>query len=279
MAREDAVVNTELTEAPFEVYTEDDPDIPEEFRPQEAAKERDYEREVAELKEQLARVTGGETSKREVAEAIKGVVEEQARARMEEQKEQGVPKAQRKTLGELKKELSKKFFSDPTAAMEEYVEAYVAERVAPAFKQLYDQVLETGATAGQSAAVRDEQQKFIMEKYGAEVQTAYRKNGGNYQAALRQVTVDHVDDVVKFRLEQSGADVGSSGGSEGGGADPRIAGQGRNVNPEGAGKPKRRGVVLSRGDRERLQQEANEKGLEFQAYVSYLERKGKLKRG
>jgi len=182
-----------------------------------------------------------------------------------EQAEAG--KATAKTTAEpweaVKKRLSKSFYDDPVAAMEEAMKYMVTNDIAPAFQSLQGEVSKTALAASRQGAKANDTNRMIMEKYSSEVEAAVKglpAGSDVYERACQQVGMAHLTDLVAMQVELSAGTKEKA---------PRPT---SNVNPSGSGGSR---GTKKRSSKPRVlttkqQEAANKMGVSFESYWNVI---------
>ena len=131
----------------------------------------------------------------------------------------------RKDINEIKKRLKEGVWDSPDDLIEEMINAKLINDVGPLFQKLDEENKQMKKIMGRQMTGANERDKIVLDKWGDEVDKLSEKMP--YEQAVRQVKLDHIDDLIEERLK------GTEPKAEGTG----YSGAGRMPTP--AGRPER----------------------------------------
>lgn len=166
----------------------------------------------------------------------------------------------------LKKRLSKAFYDDPVAAVEEMLKHVVTHDVAPAFQNLQGELSKTARLTSRQVAAQSDTNKMILERFGDEVEEMVKSLPSTpdvYEKACQQVGMQHLTDLVQWQVEQTTATAAPASRKPTSNVKPSTTGPASRGTGTAAPAKRR---VLSRAE----QATADAMGLSYEAYWNYL---------
>lgn len=221
----------------FEILVEGRDEIPEEEpEPTEEGPSRDELMSELEALKQQQQQANSQLGDRQTLESgfdkLSRILEQQQQGQASQQQQKGPQESPE----QFKKRITKNFYDDPAASIEEMIDYAIQSKIAPAFQQTHDMVSKTAMSTSKQVAASNPTNKLILDRFGDEVEAAVKSLSPGpdvYDRACQQVGMSHFTDIVQAQVEEAvngGSNEGSNAASTG--KKPTS-----NVNP--AGNPSR----------------------------------------